>query len=185
MFKAKGNPRVVIGDVVSAKSGTATATTDVTIASITSADPAVVTATAHGLSEGDAIVIPADTLTEMTELNGREFVIHTVATNTFRLYDEDGAVVDSSDYTAETTGGDVTLLESDEGSVTMNMNGKSVDLDFTADWNILGYTYSDVFHGGYVIAYLTDEFSDVYGSDIEWMYVKEAHFDGLYIVEGA
>lgn len=185
MFKVKGNPRVLIGDVISAKAGVATATTDVTIASITSANPAVVTATSHGLSNGDAISIPAATLTEMTELNGREFTIHSVTTNTFELYDENGDEVDSSDYTAETTGGDATLLESDEGEVTMSMSGKAVDLDLTAAWNILGYTWGEVYQGGYVLMYQTGETSDVPGSaDVEWMYVSEDHFDTLFVIDG-
>jgi hypothetical protein len=182
MFKAKGTPRTLIGDEISAKTGVATATTDITIVSITSASPAVVTATSHGLSAGDVILIPAGTLTEMTELNGREFVIHTVATNTFQLYDENGDVVDSTDYTAESTGGDVTLLESEEGSVTMTMNGASVAVDFSKAWNILDFDYGDVFVGGYVVSYQTDETSDV--SAAEWMYMPKAVFDAHFVVDG-
>lgn len=53
------------------------------ITNVTQADPGVVTATAHGFSDGDQVYI-AD-ITGMTELNGNYYTIGNVTTNTFEL----------------------------------------------------------------------------------------------------
>jgi len=69
----------------------------------TSANPVVVTATAHGYSTGDFVLVRG--FTEMTEVNGRVFEIVKVDDNSFQLDQEDG-----SGYTAETTGGSIQKL---------------------------------------------------------------------------
>ena len=74
------------------------ATTDIT--AITKADPAVVTASAHGLSDGDRVYISG--IVGMTELNNREFTVANKTTNTFELSGED-----SSSHTTYTSGGTV------------------------------------------------------------------------------
>jgi len=74
------------------------ATTDIT--AITKADPAVVTANAHGLSDGDRVYISG--VVGMTELNNREFTVANKTTNTFELSGED-----SSSHTTYTSGGKV------------------------------------------------------------------------------
>lgn len=74
------------------------ATTDIT--AITKADPAVVTASAHGLSNGDRVYITS--VGGMTELNNREFTVANKTTNTFELSGED-----SSSHTTYTSGGKV------------------------------------------------------------------------------
>ena len=74
------------------------ATTDIT--AITKADPAVVTASAHGLSDGDRVYISG--IVGMTELNNREFTVANKTTNTFELSGED-----SSSHTTYTSGGKV------------------------------------------------------------------------------
>lgn len=74
------------------------ATTDIT--AITKADPAVVTASAHGLSDGDRVYISG--IVGMTELNNREFTVANKTTNTFELSGED-----SSSNTTYTSGGKV------------------------------------------------------------------------------
>lgn len=183
MFKAKGNPRKVIGDVIKTKVGVATATTGA-IVSATAASPCVVTDTSHGLLDGQ--VIKFGTLNELTVLSGREFVITGKDTNTFKLLDENGVLVSTLGLTAETTAAATwTVLEPDEGTVTMSMNSKAVALDLGATWNIMGYTWDDVFVGGYVVAYQTDDDSDVYGTDIVWMYVSKAHWPTLFVIDGA
>ena len=68
------------------------------ITNITQANPAVVTVTSHGYSNGDDVWI--NSVGGMTELNGRRFRIANVTANTFEL-----SGVDSTGYTAYTSGG--------------------------------------------------------------------------------
>jgi hypothetical protein len=74
-----------------------------TITGVTAADPAVVTSTAHGLSNGDEVYVSG--VVGMTQLNGRSFLIANVATNTFELKGLNGVDVDASAYTAYSSGG--------------------------------------------------------------------------------
>lgn len=73
---------------------------------ITAANPAVVTLTAHGLSDGQRIeatrfyAYPVAVATGMEQLNNRTFVVQHATTDTFELYDVDGQPIDSTDYTA-------------------------------------------------------------------------------------
>lgn len=71
------------------------------ITGITQANPAVVTAVAHGFSNGDLIQING--VTGMTEVNTRTFTIANVATDTFELVGEN-----SSGYSAYVSGGKAT-----------------------------------------------------------------------------
>ena len=70
------------------------------ITAITKANPAVVTASAHGLSDGDRVFIQS--VAGMTEVNNLEFTVANKTTNTFEL-----SGVDSSSYTTYTSGGTV------------------------------------------------------------------------------
>ena len=72
---------------------------DKTITAITKANPAVVTATSHGYSNGDHVWI--NTVAGMTEVNGRRYVVAGVTTHTFQL-----AGVNSTNYTTYGSGGD-------------------------------------------------------------------------------
>ena len=74
------------------------ATTNIT--AITEANPAVVTAASHGLSNGDRVFIKD--VGGMTEVNNLEFTVAGATTNTFEL-----SGVDSSSYTTYTSGGTV------------------------------------------------------------------------------
>lgn len=69
-----------------------------TITGVTQADPAVVTSTAHGLSNGEEVHISG--VVGMTELNGRIFYVAGVTANTFQLEN-----IDSTSYTAYSSGG--------------------------------------------------------------------------------
>ncbi|MGP1257209.1 MAG: ubiquitin-activating E1 FCCH domain-containing protein [Kiloniellales bacterium] len=80
--------------------GTGTAITD-----ITQANPAAVTAPAHGYSNGDEIFLSG--VAGMTELNGRNFRITGVGTNGFLLEGLDGTQIDSTGYGAYQSGGQV------------------------------------------------------------------------------
>ena len=74
-----------------------------TITGVTAASPAVVTSNAHGYSDGDEIYITG--VVGMTQLNGRNLLIANKTTNTYELTDLDGVAVDSSTYTAYSSGG--------------------------------------------------------------------------------
>jgi len=76
---------------------------DKTITAITKANPAVVTATSHGYSNGDEVVITA--VGGMTEVNGKRFLVADKTTNTFELQDKDGVDINSSTFTTYTSGG--------------------------------------------------------------------------------
>jgi hypothetical protein len=69
-----------------------------TITGITQANPAVVTVSSHGYSNGDDVWI--NSVVGMTQINGRRFRIANVTTNTFELQG-----VNSTNYTAYTSGG--------------------------------------------------------------------------------
>jgi hypothetical protein len=70
------------------------------ITGITQANPAVVTSSSHGFSNGDEVYI--DGIVGMEELNGRKFTVASSTTNTFELSGED-----SSAYGAYDSGGDI------------------------------------------------------------------------------
>ena len=76
---------------------------DKTISAITKANPAVVTATSHGYSNGDEVVISS--VGGMTEVNGKRFLVADKTTNTFELQDKDGVDINSSSFTTYTSGG--------------------------------------------------------------------------------
>lgn len=88
----------------------------ITITGITQANPAVVTAVAHGRSNGDLIdlrdiisvqnIDPA-TLIQMDSLNGRRFKAANVTADTFELQTNEVTPVnvDTTDYTAYSSGG--------------------------------------------------------------------------------
>jgi hypothetical protein len=96
----------------------------VTITGITQANPVVVTATAHGFSNGDDIDL--SDIAGMTELNDRRFTIANVAANTFELTDIDtGANIDGTAYTAYESGGEARKAVTAISGLT-HLNGKSV-----------------------------------------------------------
>jgi len=76
---------------------------DKTISGITQANPAVVTATSHGYSNGDEVVISG--VVGMTEVNGKRFLVADKTTNTFELQNKDGTDINSSAFTAYSSGG--------------------------------------------------------------------------------
>ena len=76
---------------------------DVTISGATAADPVVITATSHGFSNGDEVVITG--VVGMTELNNKHYLVANKTTNTFEITDVDGNDIDGSGFTAYTSGG--------------------------------------------------------------------------------
>lgn len=71
----------------------------------TQASPVVVTSTAHGLADGDAISIAG--VVGMTELNGNRYVVNNALADTFELTDANGDDVDGGAYTAWSSGGTI------------------------------------------------------------------------------
>lgn len=61
------------------------------ISNITQADPAVVTSSGHGLSDGDKILI--ENVDGMTEVNGNKYFIDKLSDDTFALYTDEGLSV--------------------------------------------------------------------------------------------
>jgi len=74
------------------------------ISNVTKADPAVVTSTAHGLSNGDKVLIGS--VLGMDGLNTNSYLVANVTANTFELQDLDGNNVDSSTFTTYVSGGE-------------------------------------------------------------------------------
>lgn len=75
------------------------------ITGITQANPAVVSVTAHGYSNGDEVYIQS--VAGMTQVNNRQFKAAGVTANTFQLQYMDGTNVNSTAFTAYSSGGTV------------------------------------------------------------------------------
>ena len=76
---------------------------DKTITGITQADPGVITSNSHGFSNGDEIFVYD--IGGMVELNGRNYRVANATTNTFTLTDLFGNDIDTTSFTAYTSGG--------------------------------------------------------------------------------
>lgn len=76
---------------------------EVTITGATQASPIVITSIAHGLSDGDEVIISG--VSGMTELNNRSFVIAGTTANTFQLRDNFGNNTDSTFFGSYVSGG--------------------------------------------------------------------------------
>lgn len=79
-----------------------------TITAITQASPGVITSNSHGFTNGRRVYLAS--IGGMTQLNGRIFTIANVTTNTFTLVDMWGTAVDTSSYSAYTSGGTAAQL---------------------------------------------------------------------------
>ena len=82
--------------------------TDKTITGVTQADPGVITSNSHGFSNGDEIYI--DSVAGMTELNGRNYRVANRTTNKFTLTNLFGDAIDTTGFTAYTSGGTATEI---------------------------------------------------------------------------
>jgi len=89
--------------------------TPITITGITNANPAVVTATDHGLSDGDTVTIrnlvgvedDDDVDTLAAGINGSKYKVANKTTHTFEITDTDDTDIDSTDYGVYLSGGEV------------------------------------------------------------------------------
>lgn len=92
--------------------------------SISQTSPIVVTKTAHGLQNGQAIratkfvSIPFAAATGMEQLNNRLFYVQKSTADTFQLYDVTGQPIDGRFYTAYVSGGQL-LRQMEHLSLTL------------------------------------------------------------------
>lgn len=93
------------------------------ITGVTQANPGVVTDAGHGLSTGDVISITG--VVGMTQLNGRFYTVTVLNVNTYTLADfYTGVAVDTTAYTAYSSGGTTTRLDEYPRAVTFNDSGR-------------------------------------------------------------
>lgn len=85
------------------RNGAAILNTAVNISGVTNANPCVVTANAHGFSNGYEIYI--DGVNGPSQLNGNFYVVAGATANTFQLNDRFGAPIDSTAFSAYVSGG--------------------------------------------------------------------------------
>jgi hypothetical protein len=97
-----------------------------TITGVTKANPAVVTSTAHGFSNGDIVHI--DGIVGMTQLNDRRFTVANQTANTFELLGEN-----STNYTTYVSGGTANQ------TFVFNTNDTNVTISWTAITNAVRY----------------------------------------------
>ena len=76
---------------------------DKTISGATQANPVVITATSHGYSNGDEISITS--VSGMTELNNKRYLVANKTTNTFEITNVDGTNINGTSFNAYTSGG--------------------------------------------------------------------------------
>lgn len=96
-----------------------------TISGITKASPGVVTAVAHGFSDGDSVKLIE--VSGMTEVVGRTFKVTNKTTDTFELYDVDDNKVDTSSYTTYSSGGEAHKLVTNISGLS-HLEGKTVQI---------------------------------------------------------
>ncbi len=92
------------------------------ITGATKANPCVVTSAAHGLTDGDRVLIEA--VGGMTALNGVYFYVDVLSSSTFALYSNAGltSAVNSSAYGAYTSGGTWTKIKKKTSSAVFVVN---------------------------------------------------------------
>ena len=97
-----------------------------TVTAITKANPARVTATAHGLADGAVVLFAA--VVGMTEINGKYGMVKVVDANTFDAYG-----IDSTAYSTYTSGGTATPSQVAVANVTSynGPDGQAGDIDIT------------------------------------------------------
>mgnify|MGYP001334036032 CR=1 FL=1 len=107
-----------------------------TITGATQANPVVITSSSHGYSDGDEIYL--DGVEGMTELNGRNYIIANSATDTYSLQDLFGNDIDSTGYSAYTTGG---LTDGIYEEVTPYAAADVFDLRFAQSADIMYFAH--------------------------------------------
>ena len=109
-----------------------------TITAITKANPAVVTSSSHGFSNGEDVFITG--VVGMTELNGRFFRVASVTTHTFALTDYAGANINSS---ALTTYGSAGTAQKVFELATPYLAADIFELQYVQSADVLTITHPD------------------------------------------
>lgn len=112
----------------------------VNITAITGANPGVVTAASHGYSNGDDVFITG--IVGMTELNGRNFRVANKTANTFELNDYQGNNIDTSGYTAYSSGGTTARVYT---LTTPYLEADLYDLNFAQSNDVLTVVHPDYY----------------------------------------
>ena len=167
MLKIQGQPKVWMGDKITAKVGVAVAAGALDITAISKASPAVITDVAHGMTSGDVATIDAG---DMVELTSGEYEVTVVSVDTFSV------VIDSTAFTTYTTGGTWTLLETDEATVTLSMDGQSVAVD-----DLNSVDYNDIAVGDWCVSPVT--VLAVTGAG-DWEIISAANFTKFLVANG-
>lgn len=133
---------------------------NITINGINNANPAIVSATAHGYSNGDWVYI--QNVVGMPQINGQFYIVSGATTNTFALTDLDGNTINSISYGVYTSGGtvariytlttpyqgvDLALLKYTQSADVMTITNNSyaaMDLNRmgNADWSLTTITFA-------------------------------------------
>jgi len=108
------------------------------ITAATSADPVVVTSSAHGYTNGEEVYITG--VVGMTEINGKNYKVAGVTTNTFELQDMTSSDVDGSAFTAYASGGSAYRVYE---IATPYLEADLFDLKFTQSADVLTITHKD------------------------------------------
>jgi hypothetical protein len=168
VFRVTGDPIKYKVTALGARSGSesvaALSSSSLTITNVAQADPAVVTtSSAHGLQYGDEFEIAS--VGGMTELNGRRFlVLSAPTTTTIELMSLGREVIDSTGYTAYTSGGTATPAFISVERVAQKFE---VELSWTAAPDASAYNIYRQTAGGYVYigTSSTDSFVDDFLAD--------------------
>ena len=107
-----------------------------TISGATAADPIVITSTGHSLTNGQEVFISG--VAGMEEINGRQFKVANVATNTFELQDMASVDIDGSGYTAYTSGGTASLVYEIETPYT---EAQLFDVQYVQSADVMTFTH--------------------------------------------
>jgi|TARA_R100001460_G_scaffold2057_3_gene7012 hypothetical protein len=108
-----------------------------TISGATKANPVVITATSHGFSDGDHVIIGS--VAGMVELNGVTGIVANKTTNTFELTDVDGTNINSSAFTTYTSGGTASKIVE---VTTTYTTAQLPELKFTQSADVMYITHS-------------------------------------------
>lgn len=104
--------------------------TTVNVSDATQADPCVITtSSAHGFESGECVTFSS--VGGMTELNGNRYFIVKLSDTTFSLRHESYRDIDSTGYTAYTSGGTVNRSITKWGTYSEGSTGHSLTTDFS------------------------------------------------------
>lgn len=90
------------------KNGGVVLETAKTVTGITAANPGVVTSATHGFATGDEVYFSG--IVGMTDLNGQFYLVVRIDADTFSLKDIDGTAIDTTSFTAYSSGGTVARI---------------------------------------------------------------------------